>query len=81
MIRQAYLDTLEYFKGCLRIIFGILLVLFIIAIPVLPTYWLVTTYLNNLLCTLLGAVVDFVIVVFIFNLLFIWLDSKKKKVD
>ena len=76
MIKQAYLDTLAYFKGVLKVIFWILFVLLIVAIPSIPIFWLITTYFNNLFCFIFGGIADFVLIIFIFNLLFIWVDSK-----
>ena len=77
MIKQAYIDTINWFKPVLKVIFGILFVLLIVAIPSIPIFWLITTYFNNLFCFILGGIADFVLIVFIFNLLFIWVDSKR----
>lgn len=78
MIKQAYLDTLAYFKGVSKVFFGLCLVAFIIAIPTVPIFWLIITYFNNLFCFILGGIVDFVLIVFLFNLFFVWVDSKRK---
>ena len=77
MIKQAYLDTLAYFKGVSKVVFGLFFVAFIIAIPTVPIFWLITTYFNNLFCFILGGTVDLVLIVFLFNLIFAWVDSKR----
>lgn len=77
MIKDAYKETLKM----LKVIGQVILVFSVIALPVstltMSTLWLVKTYFSgNLFCVVVGIVIDFVLSIFILNLIIAYLDKK-----
>lgn len=79
MIKDAYKETLKM----LKVIGQVILVFSVIALPVstltMSTLWLVKTYFSgNLFCAVVGIIIDFVLSIFILNLIIAYLDKGAK---
>ena len=77
MIKDAYKETLKM----LKVIGQVILVFSVIALPVstltMSTLWLVKTYFSgNLFCAVVGIIIDFVLSIFILNLIIAYFDRK-----
>jgi len=76
MIKDAYKETLKM----LKVIGQVILVFSVIALPVstltMSTLWLVKTYFSgNLFCAVVGIIIDFVLSIFILNLIIAYFDK------
>ena len=77
MIKDAYKETLKMLKviGQLVIVFSVIAL--VVATITTSTLWLVETYFSgNLFCAVVGTIIDFVLSIFILNLIIAYLDKK-----
>ena len=77
MIKQAYEETLKM----LKVIGQVVIVFSVIALVVVPLtvsiLWLVKIYFSgNLFCAIVGIIIDFVLSIFVFNLIIAYLDKR-----
>ena len=76
MTKDAYKETLKM----LKVLGQVILVFSVIALPVstltMSTLWLVKTYFSgNLFCAVVGIIIDFVLSIFILNLIIAYFDK------
>ena len=77
MIKDAYKETVKM----LKVIGQAVIVFSVIALVVVPLtmsiLWLVKIYFSgNLFCAIVGIIIDFVLSIFIFNLIIAYLDKR-----
>ena len=77
MIKDAYKETLKMLKVVGQVILVFSVIALVVSTLTMSTLWLVETYFSgNLFCVVVGIIVDFVLSIFILNLIFAYLDKR-----
>ena len=77
MIKDAYKETLKMLKVIGQVVLVFSVIALVVSTLTMSTLWLVETYFSgNLFCAVIGIIVDFVLSIFILNLIFAYLDRK-----
>ena len=77
MIKDAYKETLKILKVLGQVILVFSVIALIVSILTMSTLWLVKTYFSgNLFCAVVGIIIDFVLSIFILNLIIAYFDKK-----
>ena len=77
MIKDAYKETVKVLKVIGQVVIVFSVIALVVATITTPTLWLVETYFSgNLFCAVVGTIIDFVLSIFILNLIIVYLDKK-----
>ena len=77
MIKDAYKETLKMLKVIGQVVIVFLVIALVVATITTSTLWLVETYFSgNLFCAVVGTIIDFVLSIFVLNLIIVYLDRK-----
>lgn len=77
MIKDAYKETLKMLKVVGQVIIVFLPIALVVSTLTMSTLWLVKTYFcGNLFCAVVGTIMDFVLSLFILNLILAYFDKK-----
>ena len=77
MIKDAYKEKVKMLKVIGQVVIVFSVIALIVSILTMSTLWLVETYFSgNLFCAVVGIIIDFVLSIFILNLIFAYLDRK-----
>lgn len=77
MIKDAYKETLKMLKVIGQVVIVFSVIALVVVTITASTLWLVETYFcSNLFCTGVGIIVDFILSIFVFNLITAYLDKR-----
>jgi len=77
MIKDAYKETLKMLKVLGQVVIVFSVIALVVATITMSTLWLVETYFSgNLFCAVVGTIIDFVLSIFVLNLIIVYLDKK-----
>jgi len=77
MIKDAYKETLKMLKVIGQVVIVFSVIALIVATLTMSILWLVETYFSgNLFCAVVGIIIDFVLSIFILNLIIAYLDKR-----
>lgn len=77
MIKDAYKETVKMLKVIGQVVIVFSVIALVVVTLTMSTLWLVETYFSgNLFCAVVGTIMDFVLSIFILNLIFAYLDKK-----
>ena len=77
MIKDAYKETLKMLKVIGQVILVFSVIALVVSTLTMSTLWLVETYFSgNLFCAVVGTIIDFILSIFVLNLIIAYLDRK-----